>query len=461
MSVFNGKGNKSGEEEELVEVCGGRRVDENASDGSEDSSEDEEGERLERESEGEESAVKRIGKGEVWMLGVRHSLVEEFAVVRSYESSLFWLTYRADFCEMAPYGIRSDAGWGCMLRAAQMVLAHALRRHCKGPSWTPPRSLKQRRADPFLRDLLTWLADVPHPHCFYSIHKMVAAGLPLKMLPGEWYGPTTASHVLKTLTHMHSNHLRTHVAPNATLYKQAVHQLMDEHHAHSHARTHEQPLAHPLQIRSSASPRTHHWDKALLLLVPLRLGLKTFNHTSYAQTLATTFSLPQSLGFIGGSPRHALWFYAASADGQSLYGLDPHTVQTAPVLAHKNKKSTPTNDSVIRFDDAYLRSVHCDRPSVMDMSKIDPSLSLAFYCKHHDDFHTLCTSIQRMNEHCSQQNKPILFDILQAPPDYDADVSHVMAEMCFADSNDEDDDNGVGTDEDMQQLSDEDDYVML
>lgn len=54
---------------------------------------------------------------------------EEF---RSHAESFFRFTYRRDFPALEPYPITSDAGWGCMLRAAQMLMGYALRKHYLG-----------------------------------------------------------------------------------------------------------------------------------------------------------------------------------------------------------------------------------------------------------------------------------------------------------------------------------------
>jgi hypothetical protein len=50
---------------------------------------------------------------------------------------IIWLTYRADITDHTTNSnisttsttVASDAGWGCMIRAGQMMMAQALRRH--------------------------------------------------------------------------------------------------------------------------------------------------------------------------------------------------------------------------------------------------------------------------------------------------------------------------------------------
>lgn len=54
------------------------------------------------------------------------------AQLRRHISSLFRLTYRRDFPALAPYPITSDAGWGCMLRSAQTLMANTFLRHYFG-----------------------------------------------------------------------------------------------------------------------------------------------------------------------------------------------------------------------------------------------------------------------------------------------------------------------------------------
>jgi cysteine protease ATG4 len=193
------------------------------------------------------------------------------------------------------------------------------------------------------------------------------------------------------------------------------------------------------------------WDTALLLLIPLRLGLDKFNE-AYTEVLARSFWLPQSVGVLGGRPRGARWFFGAYADGTKVLGLDPHTVQSAPqrkrLHASAGNRSKESN-TVVDLSDEYMQSVHSTYPEVFPISRMDPSIALGFYCRDKKDFADLESSLNKLKVNSSS---PDLFTFADHAPDYS--LSSAVSKMVLGDM--EDDMPG-----DDAANSDDDEYVLL
>lgn len=403
----------------------------------------------------------------IHILGKTYHPVLEYQLRKEFEKSLFWFTYRCDFPEIAPYKITSDAGWGCMLRSAQMLLAHSLRVHFKSKYWKAPTSLTKSRDDAFVTSLMSWFADFPSTtESVYSLHNMVAAGFSkYEVLPGEWYGPKTACQVLRDLVTLHQQTqpslFRVHVSAEGTVYREAVHKLMtkdskrraEKRQKEQHLPTTSIPL-HPLDpsIPSTPSPEkeTHEWDTSLLLLVPLRLGLDKLNE-DYVQCIAKSFGISQSVGILGGRPRGARWFYGAYADGSKVLGLDPHTIQVAPqrkpLHAPAGKHITKGNMAV-DLSDEYMQSVHTAYPEVFPLHRMDPSLAIGFYCRDKKEFTDLEASLKGLT--ASNSSTPELFTFADNVPDY---LSSAVDDMML----------GVPEVDDVhaREESDDDEYVLL
>ena len=343
-----------------------------------------------------------------------------------------------------------------MLRSAQMMLAHAWRKHsydfyCGNSStttripyhskfWNPHNTTQQM----FLHQLLGYFLDAP-PHV-YSLPNMVAAGYRYDQLPGEWYGPSTVSYVVRDLVERHAYHIqnnkkeddtsddtkkddphtlspppplfRVYVAPNGTIYQDAVQQLMtkgsskpheEELLLRQHASSSSKPKEHPLENNddpddssfvqiephSSASSSSLPWDTSLLLLIPVRLGLHQFAYETYAQALFESFQWKQSVGVLGGRPRGARWFTGATTTTTTtthpsstttrstitIRGLDPHTVQPA----------APMKMGRMELTRAFVESCenHDTSNSVFSMKKLDPSMALCFYCRNQEEYENL------------------------------------------------------------------------
>ncbi len=48
---------------------------------------------------------------------------------------MMWLTYRKNFNCLLDSGFIDDNGWGCVIRAGQMILAQGLKQHLLGREW--------------------------------------------------------------------------------------------------------------------------------------------------------------------------------------------------------------------------------------------------------------------------------------------------------------------------------------
>ncbi|KAJ7743157.1 hypothetical protein B0H16DRAFT_1250707, partial [Mycena metata] len=237
--------------------------------------------------------------------------------------SRIWCTYRKEFepirdgqrgwssgvCNIKrPYDASSpqlyliDAGWGCMVRTGQSLLANALLTIHVGRD----NSRSRTRQAAYVR-LLTWFLDTPAPEAPFSVHRMVLAGKDLGTDVGTWFGPSIAAGAIKTLVQAFpACGLGVSVAADGVLYQSTVFEA-----------SHTSPSS---ESDSETGPLS--WgDRPVLLLLGLRLGLDGVNPI-YHDTLKQLYTFPQSVGIAGGRPSSSYYFVGAQAEG--LFYLDPH-----------------------------------------------------------------------------------------------------------------------------------------
>lgn len=276
----------------------------------------------------------------IWMLGRQfvNAQVDLDEYKQAFESIL-WFTYRRDYAKMEPYEYTSDAGWGCMLRSAQMMLGQALKRRLLGRDWRVPLFSNDKLPAAYVT-LLKWFVDSPDAECIYSIHNMVKLGMRYDKLPGEWYGPTTAAQVLRDLVNLHSRELggvlSMYVPQEGVVYTDDVMRLCVSHLDDDDAEDADastksdadvaffDPLLNPPQNTGEKE-----WRTSLLVLIPLRLGLDQLNE-SYVPALQQSFAFPQSVGIIGGKKGHSVYFVGSQEN--QLHLLDPHDVHPTAEL---------------------------------------------------------------------------------------------------------------------------------
>ncbi|CAF0852052.1 unnamed protein product [Rotaria sordida] len=289
--------------------------------------------------------------------------------------------------------ITSDCGWGCMIRCAQMLLAQTLLNHMTNKINLPYSNIKisekcpKRNSLEYCRntnrtnrrthiytDIIRLFGDYPNVKCPFGIHKIVEIGTTLGIHPGDFFGPVSAAHCLKQAlqTAVELNQmpdtLRIYISQDAIIYRQDVVNLCTAPSNLIKKKLNQS--IEPIMNNSENNPAI--WLTSLLILVPLRLGLNELD-LIYEPYLKEALKLTQTVGIIGGSPRHAV--YIVAFQDESFIDFDPHFSQA----------------TVNVLEDIFdLSSYSCSSPKKLTAKKLDPSCTLGFYCRDKADFEMFC-----------------------------------------------------------------------
>ncbi|XP_048369609.1 cysteine protease ATG4A [Sphaerodactylus townsendi] len=318
-----------------------------------------------------------------WILGRQHHLRNDKSKLLSDISGRLWFTYRRKFSPIGGTGPSSDAGWGCMLRCGQMMLAQALICRHLGRDWLWEKHGKQ--PEEYHRILHCFL---DRKDCCYSIHQMAQMGVGEGKSIGEWFGPNTVAQVLKKLALFDEwNSLAVYVSMDNTVVIEDI-KKMCWFPSQSCPGAHCSSLLPKNVLGRSKSPGDFccSW-KPLLLIVPLRLGINHINPV-YVDAFKECFKMPQSLGALGGKPNNAYYFIGFL--GNELMYLDPHTTQL--------------------FVDSEENSAVHDRMKILNL---DPSVALGFFCKEEKDFDNWCSLVQK---EIHKQQSLRMFELVQKHP---------------------------------------------
>ncbi|KAJ2551784.1 Cysteine protease atg4 [Coemansia sp. RSA 1933] len=252
-------------------------------------------------------------------------------------SRLIWCTYRSHYPPIAPSAFTTDAGWGCMLRAGQTLLAQALQLHHFGRDWEFSRESNRdeakRRSKQYV-DIVKQFLDDYSVTSIFSIHRMSATGKKFEGKDiGQWFGPHGTASIIRKLAQEARHDLNIYTTTDGVIYLADV-------------------------CAGEFRPT--------LILVTSMLGIDRVNPVYYP-FIQASLTLPQSAGIAGGKPSSALYF--AGFQGDELFYLDPHYTRQAVV--HRN-------------DDAYtaadLGTYSCSTPRRIPLSRLDPCMVFGYYC---------------------------------------------------------------------------------
>lgn len=328
----------------------------------------------------------------IWLLGVIYhrkmtrqflsssTLTEDSASFNAFLedfSSRLWFTYRREFPAIPGTDIRTDCGWGCMLRSSQMILAQAFVMHLLGRQWRWQQG--HTEASEFIHRLIArWFGDKADASTPFSLHNLVQRGEESGKKAGDWYGPSSVAYILKdaledaSRLNQHLAELCIYVAQDCTIY-------MDDVTALCSAGSME------------GSPK---W-RGVIILVPVRLGGERIN-SAYIPCVKAMLAYANCIGIIGGRPRHSLYFLGWQEE-KVIY-MDPHFCQE---MVDINNQDFP------------LDSFHCSWPRKMSFSKIDPSCTIGFYCKTKQDLDDFTRNIRELTVPKQMQQEYPVFLILE------------------------------------------------
>uniref|UniRef100_A0A8C4MUS8 Cysteine protease n=1 Tax=Equus asinus asinus TaxID=83772 RepID=A0A8C4MUS8_EQUAS len=312
----------------------------------------------------------------VWILGKQHLLKTEKSKLLSDISARLWFTYRRKFSPIGGTGPSSDAGWGCMLRCGQMMLAQALICRHLGRDWNWEKQKEQPKE--YQRILQCFL---DRKDCCYSIHQMAQMGVGEGKSIGEWFGPNTVAQVLKKLALFDEwNSLAVYVSMDNTVVIEDIKKMCCILPLSADTAGESPPSSLNASNRSKSTSAGWPAWKPLLLIVPLRLGINQINPVYVdAFKVSCTFSRDSSGSWASSFSK---LMHVSFKTGDELIFLDPHTTQTFV--------DTEENGTV---DD---QTFHClQSPQRMNILNLDPSVALGFFCKEEKDFDSWCSLVQK------------------------------------------------------------------
>ncbi|XP_026201846.1 cysteine protease ATG4C isoform X1 [Anabas testudineus] len=369
-------------------------------------------------------------------------------------TSRVWLTYREDFPLLPGSTLTSDCGWGCMLRAGQMMLAQALILHFLGREWTwsealtlqpldtetwtttaakrlvasleaslqgSPRPSDQgssaipqtqgtgsaEEADAHLketyhRSVVSWFGDTSSAQL--GLHRLVRLGLTMGKQAGDWYGPAIVAHILKRAVEEAMDPalagITAYVSQDCTVYSADV---LDSHRAPKAGQASAERSDASLSTQNSqpapASPLPD--SRAVIILIPVRLGGEKTN-PEYFEFAKSILSLEYCIGIIGGKPKQACYFVGFQDD--SLIYMDPHYCQSFVDVS---------------TSDFPLQSYHCPSPKKMPFSKMDPSCTIGFYSRSVQDYERISQELSKVLQPTAKDKYPAFTFVQGHGKDYE------------------------------------------
>jgi len=367
-------------------------------------------------------------------------------------SSRIWLTYRKDLQEFRGTKLNTDCGWGCMIRSGQMMLAQAIVLHWLGRNWrwsntqTGIISAEHWKTERLHRAIIQLFSDAPDDaKSPLSIHKLVGLGRAAGKQPGEWFGPSSVSHLLAMAVKQSPrgqgllDDLAVYVASDCTVYRQDIEDLCSAMPPKCQGCTHSnnckdcdhQPRGGEVledfsiidipnksigQQEAEVEEATQKYSLTEEVVIDgeswcmeressrvpsVDLGSPP-EHPPYERWKAVVVLIPVRLGGEHFNPiysnviktlltqescigiiggRPRHSLYFIGFQDDNLINLDPHRLQPK------------VDTDILNFP---LESFHCNSPRKMAINRMDPSSCIGFYLRTRSEFDDWCKGITEL-----------------------------------------------------------------
>lgn len=285
----------------------------------------------------------------------------------------------------------TDVGFGCMLRALQMLLAHSLRLTCveeDDEAWltlfvgSASSLADSLRAKPGYAEMIALFSDANEG--MFSLSQLVKAGSKFGIHSWSWYSPRIACLIACDIMNSGDDGaLIIHVATDRTVFQLECETLFE-----------------------GGSTEGEH-GKAVLLLIPARLGAETIEEHLRGQ-LVSWLRDPRCVGLIGGPGSRGLYSFATTED-DTLLCLDPHT--TIRMEMGDVPNSPPS--------DEFIHACHNDSLGEVTVEELNPECALGFLFKDKGSF-VRWAAVHRTDAKAESSRSGAIFTVFEgAPPKKD------------------------------------------
>ncbi|KAL4491249.1 hypothetical protein ABPG72_021635 [Tetrahymena utriculariae] len=324
--------------------------------------------------------------------------------------------------------LTTDAGWGCMIRAGQMIFAQAIKRHLKKTDYIEQHQLiniiigflEEEEGNEYIFNQQSesrCKQDKIHP---YSIHQITSRAFNnYSIQPGQWYTPNQISIILRELHQrkkikgtedlkiaVHSSDkpiifekilqtllgrkikINFNCNHDNQLSRNSINQDQDESYEKIMSPDQQEIEDFSSECEESKDDQTDNLcckdcfktKNKLFLLLPCRLGLDEISET-HIEIMKKLLSLNQSVGMIGGKPNKAHYFLGFI--GNDLLYLDPHYI----------KESVRQEDLMNNLSSYFEEDIF-----KMPINQISTSLVFGFYFSEVDELNKFYKFLRQLEK---------------------------------------------------------------